>query len=191
MFFHFGRTAISKDISMMFNILRATIATTAILIGTAGSAQTATDTMTFTMDGSEIALLASPTFARAQSRREISSAADYIDEINVIGYLLQDNAIDMQVRLDFTVWNLPDGRRIESPNIQITERGDEGGWTTINNGEGVVLDLTTYERSDAGLFVEGTFSGNPDYWPVIYKKPQERGPTKEVSGRFSIFFPIE
>ncbi|MGJ8589717.1 MAG: hypothetical protein ACSHXW_16335, partial [Yoonia sp.] len=80
---------------------------------------------------------------------------------------------------------------IESPDIQITERGDEGGWTTIDNDEGVVLDLTTYDRSDAGLFVEGTFSGNPDYWPVIYKKPQERGPTKEVSGRFSIFFPIE
>ena len=176
---------------MMFNFLRATIATIAILIGTVGSAQTANDTMTFTMDGSEIALLASPAYARAPSRREISSAADYIDEINVIGYLLQDNAVDMQVRLDFTVWNLPEGRRIESPDIQITERGDEGGWTTIDNDEGVVLDLTTYERSDAGLFVEGTFSGNPDYWPVIYRKPQERGPTKEVSGRFSIFFPIE
>ena len=176
---------------MMFHILRATIATIAIVIGTAGSAQTATDTMTFTMDGSEVELLVSPSFARAQSRREISSAADYIDEIDVIGYLLDGNAIDKQVMVRFTVWNLPNELRVGGAYFQITERGNEGGWTTLDLEERAVVILNTYERTDAGLLVEATFSGCPDFWPNIYKKPQERGPFKTASGQFSIFFPAE
>jgi len=176
---------------MIRHIIRATIAALGILIGTIAGAQTATDAMTFTMDGSEIELLVSPTFARVPSRWEISSAADYIDEIDVIGYLLRDGAIDMQVMVRFTVWNLPDELRIEGAFIQITERGDEGGWTTLDLEDRAVVTLSTYERTDAGLLIEAAFSGNPDYWPNMYKKPQERGPFKPVSGRFAVFFPAE
>jgi hypothetical protein len=104
---------------------------------------------------------------------------------------MNGNAIDMQVKVDLTVWNLADGKRIEGASIQLTKRGDEGGWTTLDLEERAVVDVTKYERSDAGLLVEATFSGNPDYWPNIYKKPQERGPFKPVNGRFSIFFPVE
>lgn len=172
-------------------ILRAFFATIAILIGSIGNAQSATNTMAFTMDDAELALLDSPDFDRAPSRWTISSTADFIDEITVIGYLLNEGAIDKQVHVRFEVWNLPDDRRIEGASIQITNRGDEGGWSTTDLDERAVIDVIRYGRSDAGLLVEATFSGNPDYWPIIYKTPQERGPFTPVSGSFSIFFPSE
>jgi hypothetical protein len=50
------------------NIFHAGIASIAILVGSISIAQTTTDTMTFTMAGSQAELVASPTFARAQSR---------------------------------------------------------------------------------------------------------------------------
>lgn len=178
-------------------VFRAFIALLAILLGTISTAQDATNTMTFTIDGTELELLASPAFARAPSNWRISSAADYVHEIDIIGYLLKDDAIERKVRLSFGIWDLPEGVRVETPHFEMTERGSAGSWTTLDQqqiddfdfSKLAIVELSRYERTDAGMLLEGTFAGNPDYWGNEYKKPETRGPFVSASGQFSIFFP--
>ncbi len=173
------------------NTLRALIATSAILCGTVTTAQTATNTMTVKIDGSQTVLSMSPTFARAPSSWSTFPAADHVDEIQAIGYLLEDDALEMQVNVYFVIWNLSEGANIEQPSIEIVRRDDTGRWETMEQEDPPIVTLTTYDRSDAGLLIEAAFSGNSVYWPTIYKKPEDRGPSAQVSGEFSIFYPVD
>ncbi len=181
----------------MLHVFRAFLSALAMIVATVSTAQTATDTMTVAIDGSEAVLQVSPTFVRAPSSWSTmdlpasGSPVKYVDEINVIGYVLDDNAVEMQVHVYFAVWNVDDALRIEQPSIDISRRGDAGRWGTVEQEDPPVITLTTYERSDSGVLAEASFSGNPVYWPTIYKKPEERGPSEEVSGSFSIFFPAQ
>ncbi len=178
-------------------VIRAFIALFAILLGTISAAQDATNSMTFTIDGTELELLASPAFERSPSYWEIVSGADNVHNVDIIGNLLIDGAIEQKVRLSFGIWDLPEGVRVEQPFFQMTERGDAGSWTTIDQRQIDGFDLSKmatvvlsrYERTDAGMLLEGTFAGNPDYWPTEFKKPEARGPFVAANGDFSIFFP--
>ncbi len=181
----------------MVLFFRAFLSALAMFVAAASTAQTATNTMTVKIDGSEMVLQVSPTFARAPSSWSTmdlpasGSPVKYVDEIDVTGYLLDDNAVEIQVRVYFTLWNVNDELRIEQPSIDISKRGDAGRWETVEQEGPPIITLTTYERSDSGVLAEASFSGNPVYWPTIYKKPDERGPAGEVNGSFSIYFPAQ
>jgi hypothetical protein len=56
----------------------------------------------------------------------------------------------------------------------------------MSQEEEPIITLENYTRSDTEVLVEATFSANPIYWATIYNKPEDRGPTKDVSGSFSI-----
>jgi hypothetical protein len=122
---------------------------------------------------------------------------DYVHSIDIIGYTLQDDAVELMVRLNFGIWDLPDGLRVETPHFEMSERGSAGSWTTIDQqqiddfdlSKLAIVELSRYERTDVGMLLEGTFAGNPDYWENEFKEPETRGPFVSASGRFSIFFP--
>ena len=179
-------------------IVRAFITLFAILLGTTSTAQDATNTMAFTIDGTELELLTSPILKNYPSQWDIVSGADYVHNINIIGYLLKDGAVETKVRLGFGIWDLPEGMRVEFPFFEMTERGEAGKWTTtdqqqidgFDHSKLATVVLSRYERTDAGMLLEGTFAGTPDYWEIHYKKPKTRGPFVDASGQFSIFFPV-
>ena len=179
-------------------VFRAIITLFAILLGTTSIAQDATNTMTFTIDGTELALVTSPILENYPSQWDTVSETDYVHDFSIIGYLLKDDAVDMKVRLYFAIWDLPEGVRVENPFFEMTERGDAGKWTTIDQRQIDGFDLSKlatvvlsrFERTDAGMLLEGTFTGTPDYWDIHYKKPTTRGPFVDASGQFSIFFPV-
>ncbi|WP_417243783.1 hypothetical protein [Celeribacter sp.] len=169
----------------------------AALCATLATAQSAPDTMTVTIDGDQSVLPLSTTFNRAQSRWSTialptpSTPIDFVDEISAIGYLLDGNAVDLTLHVYFNVWSVEGALRIEEPSIDITKAGDTGRWETANQDIDPVITLTKYERSDAGVLVEATFSGDPVYWATLYKKDEDRGPAQAVSGDFSLFFPAQ
>ncbi|MGO4916940.1 hypothetical protein [Pseudogemmobacter sp. W21_MBD1_M6] len=167
----------------------ASVAALAILIATGCAAQTATDTMSITIDGAEIVLPVSATYDRAKSEWRGDSGAKGFDQLNVTGFLLKDNAIDMRVDVSFGVLAINGQQLITDTGIMLTERGTEGGWMADGREEAPVITLTTYEKSDAGMLVEGTFSGTTDYRVTLYKTPKEPEEIRTMTGHFSIFYP--
>ena len=74
-------------------VFRAIITLFAILLGTTSIAQDATNTMTFTIDGTELALVTSPILENYPSQWDTVSETDYVHDFSIIGYLLKDDAV--------------------------------------------------------------------------------------------------
>jgi hypothetical protein len=177
-------------------IFRAFALTLAGLIGSVSFAQTASNTMTASIDDEEMVMLMSPDFTRAMSRWSTlempeGSPWDFVDEIDVAGYIIDGNAVPMIVRIFFNVWSEGGELRIDQASIELRVQGDTGFWVSMEQEERPTITLTTYDRTDTGVLVETEFSGNSVYWATIYRKPEDRGPGKNVSGNFSIFLPLE
>lgn len=73
----------------------------------------------------------------------------------------------------------------------IIERGTPGVWDTSDREEDPVINVTTYDTSDVGVLVEGTFSGTPDIRSVKMSDHDIIGAIRAVSGSFSILYPTK
>ncbi|TDE34808.1 hypothetical protein [Antarcticimicrobium sediminis] len=176
------------EIFSMSYLCPLAVAAVSLFIATGCAAQTETGTMPVIVDGADYLLSVSVTNKRAKSGW--SEAVPSFDQVSVNGFLEKGGAIDMNVYVSFGVLTMNGAQTITDADIILTERGTEGGWMTVDSDDPVVT-LTTYEKSDAGVLVEGSFSGAPDYRKSLYKMTDERGAVRTVSGSFSILYPAK
>ncbi len=111
--------------------------------------------------------------------------------MNIDGFLGEATNAELQVNLFFSVYGSGSDQRIIEPSIMILERGTPGAWDTSDRDEDPIITVTTYESSDAGVLVEGTFSGTPDLRSMKMADYEKIGEIRTVSGSFSILYPAQ
>jgi len=173
----------------MSYLIPSFLAATAILIAADSSAQSRADTMLLMMDGVEHQLSISHTDPQVISKWE-ALTPDW-GAMNIDGFIGDATNVELQVNLVFGVYGSGSDQRITEPSIMILERGTPGAWDTSDRDEDPVITVTTYEKSDAGVLVEGTFLGTPDLRSIKIADHGKIGEIRAVSGTFSILYPAD
>ena len=173
----------------MHYVMPSILTATAIVIGASCSAQSRTDMIMLSMDGVDRQLSISLTDPKVMSNWE-ALTPDW-GTMNMHGFLGEATRPELQVNLVFGVNVTGSDLRVVEPSIMIIQRGMPGFWDTSDRGEDPVINVTTYEKSDAGMLVEGTFSGTPDLRTMKTADHDTIGAIRPVSGNFSVFYPTK
>lgn len=126
----------------------------------------------------------------AQTQSAWQEVVPGLVSLTLWGHATDDTAtsVDEALILDFGVMTSTGAPVVTDPTLQYLSEGYGGGWLAMDDTS-LSVAIETFEVSDAGLVVAGTFTAMLTYSTDLMRQTLDPSRTQAMEGRFSATLP--
>lgn len=130
------------------------------------------------------------TAQNGESQSAHSQVMKGLDDISLWGHATADSTSSVKgaLLLDFNVMSIGNTLAVTDATLQFLQDGYKSGYLA-DDASPVQVTLTTFEVSDAGVRIEGSFGANANYSSDIMRQITDPAQTVTINGSFSATLP--